>query len=209
MGYNEYNNTSVSKKEQNMGILRAIGDSVMGSFADQWKDLITVNPFDELTAVAPGYLKGTNSGRGSNTSGSKDVISNGSIIFVPENTVAVVYSQGLIENIITKPGGYEFLDGEKSILNGDDLLDTIFDQVKERIRFGGISSTEKRVSFVNLRELRGILFGTKSPQIYHDKYYDVDLEITAHGSFSMQIVDVEKFIKNYLPANVRYYTVHG
>lgn len=189
-----------------MGILRAIGDSISGLFADQWRELITVDPFDELTAVAPGYLKSTNNGRGSNFRGSNDVISNGSIIFVPENTVAVVYSQGLIENIVTKPGGYKYLDGEKSIFNGDDFLDTIFDQVKERIRFGGISSTEKKVSFVNTRELRGILFGTKGPQIYHDKYYDADLEIIAHGAFSIKIVDVEKFIKNYLPANVRYYT---
>ena len=189
-----------------MGILKAISDSISSSFADQWKELITVDPFDELTAVLPGYLKKTNSGKGNNFYGSKDIISNGSIIFVPENTVAVVYSQGLIENIITKPGGYEYLDGEKSILNGDDLLDTIFDQVKERIRFGGISSTEKKVSFVNLRGLRGILFGTKGPQIYHDKYYDTDLEILAHGAFSIIITDVEKFLRNYMPANVSYYT---
>ena len=184
-----------------MGILRAIGDSISGTFADQWSELITVDPFDELTVVSPGCLKKTNNGRGNNFRGSKDIISNGSIIFVPE-----IYSQGLIENIVMRPGGYRYLDGEKSIFAGDDLLDTIFNQIKDRIRFGGISSTEKKISFVNTRELRGILFGTKGPQIYHDKYYDADLEIIAHGAFSIKIVDVEKFIKNYLPANVRYYT---
>ena len=190
-----------------MGILRAISDSVTGSFADQWKELITVDPFDELTVIAPGYLKSTNKGRGSNFKGSIDVISNGSIIFVPENTAAVIYSQGYIENIVTKPGGYEYLNGEKSIFNGDDILDTFFDQIKERIRFGGVSSQEKKISYVNLKEIRGVLFGTKGPQIYHDMYYDADLEIVAHGSFSIKIVDIEKFLKNYLPANINYYTL--
>lgn len=189
-----------------MGIVRAIKDTLSGSFADQWRELITVDPFDELTVVSPGYLKNTNNGRGSNTKGSADVISNGSIIFVPENTAAVIYSQGFIENIVTQPGGYQYMNGEKSVLAGDDILDTFFDQIKDRIRFGGISSQEKKISFVNMRELRGILFGTKGPQIYHDKYYDADLEIIAHGMFSLQIVDVEKFLKNFLPANVRYYT---
>ena len=189
-----------------MGILRALKDSAFGSLADQWKELVTVDSFDELTVVSPGHIKNVNNGRGSNFKGSTDIISNGSIIFVPENTAAVIYSQGFIENIVTMSGGYVYQNGEKSIFNGDDFLDTIFDQVKERIRFGGISSSEKKISFVNLRELRGILFGTKGPQIYHDKYYDSDLEIIAHGSFSIKITDVERFLKNYLPANTTYYT---
>lgn len=190
-----------------MGILRAVVSGLGGSLSDQWKDLITVDSFDELTVLSPGYLKRTNNNRGSNVRNSNDVITNGSLIFVPENTAAVIYSQGFIENIVTKPGVFEYLNGEKSIFNGDDLLDTIFDQVKDRIRFGGISSQEKKIVFVNMRELRGILFGTKGPQIYHDKYYDADLEVIAHGSISIQIVDVEKFLKNFLPANVTYYTL--
>lgn len=49
-----------------MGILRAVVDSLGGSLADQWKDLITVDSFDELTVLSPGYLKRTNNNRGSN-----------------------------------------------------------------------------------------------------------------------------------------------
>lgn len=189
-----------------MGILKAFADSLSGTFADQWKDLITAGAFDELTVVAPGILKSKNNGRGENFKGSVDVISNGSIIFVPENTAAVIYSQGFIENVITQAGGYEYQNGEDSVFSGSDLLDIIFDQTKERIRFGGISRQEKKIAFINLKELRGILFGTKGAQIYHDKYYDSDLEIVARGSYSLQIVDVIKFIKNYLPANTNYYT---
>lgn len=189
-----------------MGILKAYTDSVRGSFTDQWKKLITVGYFNEHTAVAPGILKTNNNGRGVNTHGSMDVISNGSKIFIPENTAAFIFSQAGIENIITTPGGYEYQDGEESVFNGNGIAASIFKQAKARISYGGISSSEKRIAFVNLREIRDIKFGTRGPQVYNDLYYGCDLEIYAYGSFSIKIVDPEKFIVNFVPANVSNYS---
>ncbi|WP_318509125.1 SPFH domain-containing protein [Bacillus sp. T3] len=189
-----------------MGVLKAITDSVGGSFTDQWKKLITAGYFDEHTAVAPGILKTNNIGRGVNMHGSMDVISNGSKIFMPENTAAFIFSQAGIENIITTPGGYEYQDGEESVFNGNGIAASIFKQAKDRIGYGGISSSEKRIAFVNLREIRDIKFGTRGPQVYNDMYYGCDLEIYAYGSFSIKIVDPEKFIKNFVPANVSSYS---
>lgn len=144
-----------------MGIIKALSDSVGGVFADQWKELITAGHFDEHTAVAPGILKMNNNGRGVNKHGLMDVISNGSKIFIPENTVAFIFDQAGIENIITTPGVYEYQDGEESVFNGEDIVASIFKQVKDRIGYGGISSSEKRIAFVNLREIRDIKFGTR------------------------------------------------
>jgi membrane protease subunit (stomatin/prohibitin family) len=189
-----------------MGILKAITDSVGGTFADQWKKLITAGDFDEHTAVAPGILKTNNNGRGVNIQGSMDVISNGSKIFIPENTAAFIFSQAGIENIITTPGGYEYQEGEESVFNGDGIVGSIFKQAIDRIGYGGISASEKRIAFVNLREIRDIKFGTRGPQVYNDLYYGCDLEIYAYGSFSIKIVDPEKFIKNFVPANVGSYS---
>ncbi|WP_394952991.1 SPFH domain-containing protein [Scardovia wiggsiae] len=189
-----------------MGILRAFTDSVGGVLADQWKDLITAGYFDEYTAVSPGILKNSNNGRGVNRNGSTDVISNGSKIFIPENTAAFIFSQGGIENIITVPGGYEYQNGENSVFNGDGIKKSIFGQAKNRFGYGGISDSEKKIAFVNLREIRGIKFGTRGPQVYNDLYYNCDLEIYAYGSFSIRIVDAEKFILNFVPANVSHYS---
>lgn len=189
-----------------MGILRAFTSAVSGTLADQWKDLITAGSFDEHTVVAPGCLKATSNGRGSNTSGSDGVISNGSKIFVPENTAAFIFSQSGIENIITTPGGYEYQDGESSIFNRDGFKKSIFKQATERIGYGGISDTQKQIAFVNLREIRSIPFGTRGPQVYNDIFYGCDLEIYAYGSFTLKIVDAEKFIRNFVPANVNYYS---
>lgn len=189
-----------------MGIIKAITDSVSGTIADQWKEIITAGHYDEYTVVAPGIVKNRNNGRGVNTYGSMAVISNGSKIFVPENTAAFIFNQGEIENIITTPGGYEYQDGEGSIFNGDNIVTSIFKQAVDRIGYGGISTSEKRIAFVNLREIRDIKFGTRGPQVYNDLYYGCDLEIYAYGSFSIKVVEPEIFIKNFVPANTDSYS---
>ena len=169
-----------------MGIIRAFTGALSGTFADQWKDIITASHFDEHTVVAPGTLQQTNNGRGSNTSGSNGIISNGSKIFVPENTVAFIFSQSGIEDVITTPGGYEYQNGEKSIFNGDSIGASIFNQVKDRVGYGGQTSEQKQIAFVNLREIRDIKFGTRGPLVYNDLYYGTDLEILAYGTFSIK-----------------------
>ena len=189
-----------------MGIIQALTDAVGGTFADQWKDVITAGLFDERTVVSPGVLQQTNSGRGSNYHGSEGVISNGSKIFVPENTAAFVFSQSGIENIITAPGGFEYRDGQASVFDGDGAARSVFAQVKDRIGYGGQTSDQKRIAFVNLREIRGMKFGTRGPLVYNDLFYEADLEISAFGSFAVKVVNAEKFIRNYVPANATLYS---
>ena len=40
-----------------MGIIKAFTDSISGTFADQWKEIITVQAFDEHTAVSRVFFK--------------------------------------------------------------------------------------------------------------------------------------------------------
>ena len=134
------------------------------------------------------------------------MISKGSKIFIPENTAAFIFNQSGIEEIITTPGGYEYQNGEESIFNGNSFKSAIINQVKDRISYGGQTSSQTQIAFVNLREIRDIKFGTKGPLLYNDLYYGTDLEILAYGTFSLKIINPEKFIKNYVPANVTYYS---
>lgn len=194
-----------------MGILDAAFDSLGGVLADQWKDVVTAAPFDEHTAVAPGIRKSSQNGRGANM-GAEDILSNGSIIFVPENTAAFIFSQAGIEQVITQPGGFEYRDGEASVFDEQDrrekgLGKIILDQAVDRIGFSGMSSEEKRVAFVNLREMRGLKFGTRGPLAYNDLFYGTDLEVFSYGSFSVQVSDPELFVRNFVPANVSSYSL--
>ncbi|KAA8820439.1 virion core protein [Bifidobacterium rousetti] len=188
-----------------MAIIKAFSGALGGTFADLWKDIITAGPFDEHTVVSPGVPQGTNNGRGSNEYGSEGVITNGSRIYVPENTAAFIFSQSGIENVIVEPGGYEYTNGEKSVLAGDGI-GSFFDQMAERFTFGGQPAVTKYVAFVNLREIRGVKFGTPSPLVYHDRFYDIDLEIRARGSMSLRVTDAVRFVRNFVPANTSSYS---
>jgi membrane protease subunit (stomatin/prohibitin family) len=193
-----------------MGLIRAFTGAISGTFADQWKDIFTAGQFDEHTVVVPGILQQPFRGRGSSNKATQGVISNGSKIFVPENTAAFIFSQAGIEEIITTPGGYEYQHGQESVFNDGgtfgSMARSLFDQAVDRIGYGGQTPDQKQIAFVNLREIRGIKFGTRGPLIYNDLFYGVDLEILAFGTFSLMVVDAERFIKNFVPANVNNYT---
>lgn len=195
-----------------MGIINAAFDSIGGVLADQWKDVVTAPPFDEHTVVAPGVRKNSQNGRGANR-GAEDILSNGSLILVPEGTAAFVFSQAGIEQTITTPGGFEYRDGQASVFDEQDRRDKgigkiLLDEAADRIGFSGMSSDEKRVAFINLREIRGLKFGTRGPLAYNDLFYGTDLEVYAYGSFSVQVSNPELLIRNFVPANVASYSLN-
>lgn len=193
-----------------MGLFDAAVDAFGGTLADQWKDIVTAAPFDEHVVVAPGVRKRSQDGRGANY-GSNDVLSNGSFIYVPENTAAFIFSRAGIEQVITQSGGYEYRDGVASVFDKQSreetgIFKTIADQTVQRIGYGGMAPEQKRISFVNLREIRGIRFGTRGPLVYNDAFYGTDLEIFSYGMLSVQVVDAEKFVRSFVPPNVYSYS---
>ncbi len=104
-----------------MAVIKAFAGALGGTFADLWRDIITAGPFTEHTVVVPGIPRGSNNDRGSNEYGSEGIITNGSRIYVPENTAAFIFSETGIENVITESGGYEYRNGEQSVLAGDGM----------------------------------------------------------------------------------------
>lgn len=83
----------------------------------------------------------------------------------------------------------------------------VLGQAARRVGYAGMSPSQKRVAFVNLREIRGIKFGTRGPLVYNDLFYGADLEVFAYGQLSLQVVDAERFIRNFLPANTYSYSL--
>lgn len=189
-----------------MGIVKAFSGAITGTFADQWREIVTAGPFEEQTAVTPGILKRSNNGRGTNFEGSEDILTSGSKIFIPENTAAFIFNQAGIEAVITKPGGYFYVSGQESIFDGNGVVDPLVHQIKERVMYGGETPNQTKVAFINLREIRNLKFGTRGPMMYNDMFYGTDLEIQAYGTFSIRITDPVKFVRNYVPANVTSYS---
>lgn len=185
-----------------MGLIKVISDATLSTFEDQWKEIITVGEFNAQTVVVPGVYKRNRKSRNSKPIPLNGIISNGSKIYIPEGTIAFIFNQSTIENIITKPGGYEYQSGEKSLFNRDGIAKSIFEPIVERVGFRGLAPSSKQIAFVNLREIQGIKFGTASPLIYYDLNYGVDLELQVHGQFSIKVTDPTKFVTNFVPPNV-------
>ena len=194
-----------------MSIIDATVDAIGGVFGDQWKDVVTSGDFDEHTVVAPGIRKRRQGDRGSNQ-GLEDVLSSGSLIYVPEGTSAFVFSQAGIEQMIEQPGGYEYRDGEATVFDARDRREwgvghILLGNAAARIGFGGMAAQEKRLAFVNRREVRGLRFGTRGPLAYNDRFYGADLEIFAYGTFSVRVSDPTRLLQTFVPAGVTSYSL--
>lgn len=186
-----------------MGFIQAIKGAVGGTFADQWKDFYGPMPGVSATAgVFPGVPMGTNNGRGENTKGSINVISNGSKIIVPEGVALITVQDGAITGIITEPGGYEFTTdsvNSKSIFAGDGIIDSIVKQSWERFKFGGIPAAQQLVFYVNLKEIPNNRFGTQSEIYWDDAYFATQVGAITRGTYTLKIVDPILFVKNFVP----------
>jgi membrane protease subunit (stomatin/prohibitin family) len=198
-----------------MGLMSAGIDAVSGTLADQWVDFLTAPAFDEQTLVAPGVLQERNNGRGTNTRGSTNVLTDGSRIVVPENTAALVTDGGGIVSVSVEPGYFVFRnDGLPSIFSGAGPHAGLITQAWERYRFGGEPGQQQLIYFVNLRELRNQRFGTPGPLPYKDfslvpagATQAPVLRLKARGQYSVRVVDPIRFFRNFLPPNVRTYTL--
>ncbi|WP_302969721.1 SPFH domain-containing protein, partial [uncultured Varibaculum sp.] len=69
----------------------------------------------------------------------------------------------------------------------------------ERFKFGGAPSGQQKAFFVNLQEIKGIKFGTPNAVQYFDNFYNAELFLRAHGTYSIRIVDPIKFYMEAIP----------
>ena len=187
-----------------MGLIQAVTGAVGGMLADQWKDFYTVPgglpPTAALFAAVP---NGTNAGRGSNTKGSSNIITNGSKIVVPEGYGLLLFQDGAVTGFAAEPGGYEWRSDDlnsKSIFAGDGLVDSLIKQSWERFKFGGQPGSQQAAFFVSLKELPDNRFGTQSEIYWDDSFLGTQVGAVTRGSYTLKIVDPILFVKNFVPA---------
>ena len=187
-----------------MGFIKAFTGALGGSFADQWKDYLT--PRADITATAgvfPAVASGTDAGRGQNTKGSDNIISNGSKIVVPEGCALITLQDGAITGCIAEAGGFEYKSADpnsKSLFAGDGLLSATLGQSWERFKFGGQPASQQLAFYVNLKEIPNNKFGTQAEIYWDDAYLGTQVGAVTRGTYSLKIVDPILFVKNFVPA---------
>ena len=184
-----------------MGFLKAAAGAIGGTLADSWKDYFCCNSLDADVLVKKAEHKVN--GRSSNTSGTENIITDGSKLIVADGQCALTVDQGKIFNIITEPGAYEFKSGTAPSLFSGGLGEGLKNTVKdmwERFTFGGEPAKDQRVYYMNLKEIIGNKYGTASPIPFRvvdtRARIDMDIAIKCFGEYSFKITNPVLFYTN-------------
>ena len=177
-----------------MGIIRAAIQTVTGSLSDQWQEIVEPEGMGEQTVFTKGVVKK------SGGKGTKDVISNGSVIHVYDNQFMILVDGGKIVDYTAEPG-YFIVDNSSSpsLFNGEwgESLKEAFN----RFKFGGATPMSQQVFYINTQEIKGIKFGTRNPINYFDNFYNAELFLRAHGTYSIRITNPLLFYAEAIPRN--------
>lgn len=183
-----------------MGIVRAAAGAIGGNLADSWLDFIEADNMTDTTAMTRGVQ--VHDRRSSNRRQSTGIVSNGSKIIVGQNQMMLLVDGGNIVDYCAEPGYYEvFMSSAPSMFNGefkDSLKDTW-----NRFKFGGQPSSKQEIYFINLQEIKNIKFGTRNALNYFDNFYNAELFLRCHGTYSIKITDPIKFFKEACPRNAQ------
>ncbi|MGX8692242.1 MAG: SPFH domain-containing protein [Clostridia bacterium] len=184
-----------------MGLIYAALGAASGVLADQWKEYFYCDAIPENVLVTKG-LKRT-SGRSSNTKGSDNIISNGSVIAVADGQCMIIVEQGKVVDLCAEPGEYTYdSSSEPSLFTGNlgQSIIEVFKNIGKRFTFGGEPPMDQRVYYFNTRELVGNKYGTPSPVPFrvvdNNIGLDVDIAIRCFGEYSYRITNPILFYTN-------------
>lgn len=179
-----------------MGIIKAVTTAVGGSLADQWLEVVEADDMGGQTV----FTSGVKIRKGSNTRGTDNTVSNGSVIHVYPNQFMMVVDGGKVVDYTAEEGYYTVDDSSLPSLFNGQFKDTL-KETFNRVKYGGETPTAQKVYYVNLQEIKGIKFGTRNPVNYFDSFYNAELFLRAHGAYSIRITDPLLFFEQVIPRN--------
>ncbi len=184
-----------------MGLIKAALGAAGGVLADQWKDYFRCDAIDANVLVTKG--RKSTGGRSSNTKGTDNIITNGSVILVADGQCMMIVDQGKIVEFAAEPGEYTYdASTSPSVFNGNfgDSLGKSINEFGKRFTFGGEPAKDQRIYYFNTKELTGNKYGTPSPVPFRvvDQRagIDIDISLRCFGEYSYRITNPLLFYTN-------------
>ena len=189
-----------------MGLIQALGATLTTVLADQWREYFYCESLPENVLMRKGVKR--TSGKSSNTKGSDNIISNGSIIAVNDGQCMMIVDQGGIVEFTAQPGEFVWdKSTEPSIFYGSlgENLKKTWEVLKKRFTLGGDTGKDQRVYYFNIKEIIGNKYGTANPVGFRVYYPNINLDteigVRCFGEYSYKLTDPMLFYKN-VAANV-------
>ena len=184
-----------------MGLIKAAIESFNSALADQWKEYFYCDSMPENVLVKKGVKRTTS--RTSNTKGSDNIITNGSVIVVNEGQCMMIVDQGAIVEFTAEAGEFTYnASTEPTIFYGElgANIKQTWETMKRRFTFGADTAKDQRIYYFNLKEIMGNKFGTPTPIPFrivdNNIGLDMDTHIRCNGLYSYKITDPMLFYKN-------------
>ncbi len=184
-----------------MGLIKAISGAIGSTLGDQWKEYFYCEALPNDILAVKGKKKV--SSRSSNTNGSDNVISSGSVICVADGQCMMIVEQGKVVELCAEPGEFTYdASTEPSIFSGKlgEGIKAVFAAIGKRFTFGGETPKDQRVYYFNTKELVGNKYGTAAPVPFRvvDQRVgmDMDIGITCFGEYSYKLVNPILFYTN-------------
>lgn len=177
-----------------MGLIKAGIGALGGVLADQWKEFFYCEALPKDVLVTKGQKRVGS--RSSNTKGSDNIISNGSVIAVADGQCMIIVEQGKVVEVSAEPGEFVYdTSTEPSIFAGS-LGQSIINSFKtlgRRFTFGGDTGKDQRVYYFNTKEIMDNKFGTSNPIMFRvvdrNIRLDMDVSLRCNGVYSYKMVD--------------------
>ena len=184
-----------------MGLLKAGAGALSSVLADQWRDYFYCEALStDILAIKGSKRVG---GKSSNTKGSDNIITNGSVIAVSDGQCAIIVDQGKVEEVCAEPGEFVYDSStEPSVFYGGlgEGVKKSFSTLGKRFTFGGDTAKDQRIYFFNTKEIMGNKYGTVNPVPFRvvDRNIglDMDIGIRCHGEYSYRLTDPVLFYTN-------------
>lgn len=196
-----------------MGLIAVAKATISGALSEQWMEMIEPAEMDNSVVSSYGVMVQRNDSRNKNRKGTEDVITNGSIIHVPENTYMLLVDGGKIISATNEAGYYQVDNsrspslffrteekqlqgynntGQQSIERPGGIVNTLKDSW-ERFKFGGATPLKQQVIYINQQEIPNFRFGTKKPVLFADRGtlngVLLTAKVTSFGTYSLKIAD--------------------
>ena len=189
-----------------MGLIKAAFGAAGGVLADQWKEYFYCDSIPENVLMVKGEKRSGK--RSSNTKGSDNVITNGSVIAVADGQAMMIVDNGRIAEFCAEPGEFTYdTSAEPSIFSGalGESIRASFATFGRRFTFGGDVGRDQRVYYFNTKEIMGNKYGTPAPVPFRvvDPNIGLDMEasLRCNGEYTYRITDPILFYKT-LAGNV-------
>ena len=168
-----------------MGLIKAALGAAGGVMADQWKEYFYCESIPVDVLVCKGQKR--TSGRSSNTKGSANVISNGSVVAVADGQCMCIVENGKVVDVCAVPVEFVYDTSiAPSLFTGDlgENIKNTFSQIGKRFAFGGEAAQDQRVYYFNTKEIIGNKYGTPSPIPFRvvDERAGIDIDISIRCS---------------------------